>query len=182
MVADDDSRSPAAASSTPIAANVPQFVQQPRNASKSKRKTLFISYAREDELIKDRVAKTLRTFPTLVEAVWDDSRIESGQPWREEIERAVAGSQLAICLVSTDFLDSRFIKTTEMPLLLEAKRRGELTIHWTLVQPCNYKDHEYFSDTQAIYSTTKPLSGLGKTELDAALVEICKKLETATTS
>ena len=53
---------------------------------------------------------------------WDDSRIRAGMVWREEIEKALASAQVALLMVSTDFLASDFVMrkdlSSTMPNLL----------------------------------------------------------------
>ncbi|MDA1055312.1 MAG: hypothetical protein O3C40_33240 [Planctomycetota bacterium] len=48
-----------------------------------------------------------------------------------------------------------------------------------LVKPCNFQAHPVFAEHQSIHPTSKPLASLNDSDLEAALVEICMKLETA---
>ncbi len=49
---------------------------------------------------------------------WDDSKIQSGQKWLDEIEKALSEATVAILLLSPDFFASDFISSKEVPKLL----------------------------------------------------------------
>ena len=51
--------------------------------------------------------------------VWDDTRIEPGQRWKEEISEAVRRTKIAVLVLTADFLASKFVREAELPLLLE---------------------------------------------------------------
>jgi hypothetical protein len=47
--------------------------------------------------------------------IWSDHEIPMGATWREEIEKALEWAQIAVLLVSSDFLASSFIEKNELP-------------------------------------------------------------------
>ena len=89
--------------------------------------TVFISYSHLDEGWKDRVQKQLKVLETAgIDLVtWEDRRISAGSDWRPEIEQAIDDCDVAVLLVSKNFLTSGFIMGNEVPALLQ--RRLELT-------------------------------------------------------
>jgi len=67
---------------------------------------IFISYSHRDEPWKERVARQLAVLAPGGLDAWDDLRIAAGADWRAEINGAIAECDLALLLVSANFLDS----------------------------------------------------------------------------
>ena len=96
---------------------------------------VFVSYSREDAAWMERFAVMLepeRRAHGL--EVWVDRRIETGREWRPEIEAAIARADVALLLVSPDFLGSAFIAEHELPALVA---RG-VPLACALVRACRY--------------------------------------------
>ena len=81
-------------------------------------------------------------------------------------------------LVSPDFLASDFIAENELPKLLAAAKRKDLTILRIFLKPCLYKETK-IKDYQAAHNISRPLAKLRGTARDTALVEICLKIKAA---
>ena len=103
---------------------------------------------------------------------WDDSRIQPGDIWLEEIERALARAQVALLLVSPDFLASDFIRRQELPCLLEAAQNDGLKILWVPLLPCSWKRFHQIEQYQAVIPVNKTLAEMGEVERDRAMVGI----------
>src|SRR2546425_10101985 len=84
---------------------------------------VFVSYSHKDQRWLDRLHVHLKPLERqgLVE-LWDDTRIAAGTIWRSEIKQAIDTAQVAVLLISADFLASDFIAADELPPLL---RRAE---------------------------------------------------------
>ena len=81
---------------------------------------IFISYSRKDQEFVTRLASDLNDHVT---GVWfDQSDIQAGQRWRDEIEEGVRGCKVVILVLSPDSAVSRYVQM-EINLALEKKKR-----------------------------------------------------------
>ena len=110
--------------------------------------------------------------------VWDDSRIQPGTNWREEIKDAISAARIALLLVSPDFLASDFIAENELPPLLEGAGQKGVIIFWVAVRESSYRKTP-IERYQAANDPSKPLATLRPADRDSELVRICERLETA---
>lgn len=107
--------------------------------------------------------------------IWSDHEIPVGAIWREEIEKALARTRIAVLLVSSDFLASGFIEKNELPPLLEAARTQGAHIFWIACRPCNVEDTE-IGKFQGANPPSKPLSALSKVAREKEMQRISQQL------
>ncbi|MBC1241153.1 toll/interleukin-1 receptor domain-containing protein [Nostoc sp. 2RC] len=143
------------------------------------RNQVFISYSHQDQQWLTKLQKHLKPMirnQTLV--VWDDTKIQPGAKWREEIKKALAAAKVAVLLVSPDFLASDFIADNELPPLLDAAEAEGLTIIWIPLTYSGYEETE-IEKYQSAHPPNQPLNSLNSGQEDRAWVNICKKIKTA---
>jgi len=138
-------------------------------------KPLFISYSHKDEKWLNELKVFLRPLEqnNLI-SIWDDSEIQPGDNWRDEIKNALFDAKLAILLVSQDFLNSEFISNNELPQLLDAAEQKGVKILWIAVRPCTVNDSEIIK-YQAVHKDP-PLTLLDPPHLETTLLEIYKAI------
>lgn len=121
---------------------------------------VFISYAHQDETFKDELATALSPLQRRrVIHAWQDRQIEPGDEWRTAIETAINECDLAVLLISPDFLASRFIQEAELPSLLQRREKRGLRILPIVVRPCLW-------DREPVLHGLQALPGRGKTIID----------------
>jgi hypothetical protein len=135
------------------------------------RDSVFVSYSRRDRRWLNELQTSLGALGDEVRSnVWDDSRISPAAEWRPEIDEALSTAAAAVLLLSEEFFASEFISKNELPLLMEAARRGELKLFPVVVSACSHG--EVTAVYQAVNDPAHPLDGLD----DAARVAVWKRL------
>ncbi len=87
-------------------------------------KRIFISYSHQDKAWKERLVKHLNVLALEGHySVWEDRQIKPGSEWLAEIEEALNQAQVAILMVSVDFLNSGFIRKQEIPRILDRRQK-----------------------------------------------------------
>src|SRR5690242_12769120 len=95
------------------------------------RPTVFISYSHQDRVWLERLNTMLAPLVrTGAVEFWWDGQIQAGEPWREEIDRAMVSARVAVLLVSAPFLASQFISTVELPYFIDAARGRHVKLLW----------------------------------------------------
>lgn len=148
-----------------------------KHRNKQQSRTIFLSYSHQDEPYKFEVLKTLKglshIFPDINFEVWSDERIRSGQTWLKEIEDALKRAEIAILLVSRDFLGSDFIMQREVPSLLEnAKKEG--TVLLNLIVGKSLFMHSKLCDFQCVNDPNEPLKSLSDHQKDVVFTKLAE--------
>lgn len=143
---------------------------------------VFISYSHKDRKWLERLQVFLKPLERegFVER-WDDTRIDPGGKWKDEIRKAVESSFAAILLISADFLASEFISTNELPpLLLAAKEKGLLILP-VLVTPCGFARTKGLSEFQAVTlkGDLKPLINMRTGDREALWDRVVETIQKA---
>jgi hypothetical protein len=93
--------------------------------------------------------------------VWDDTRIGAGQEWEREIGEAMSSAAVAVLMVSPDFLASKFVKTKEIPRLLQRREGEGMRVIPVIVRPCPWQRIPWLSAMQAPEGWATPSGGRG---------------------
>jgi tetratricopeptide (TPR) repeat protein len=145
--------------------------------SEQKRDKVFLSYSHKDKKWMEKLKILLKPLIKKGEIiVWDDSNIEAGQKWNDEIITALETTKIAVLLVSENFLASDFITDVELPALLNAAEKGECTLCWILISACLYEEYG-LNKFQAAHDIKRPLESLKPPEAQKTMAEIAREIK-----
>lgn len=135
------------------------------------RRKIFISYSHKDakwlQRIRGHLKSIEREHPI---EVWVDTRISPSSSWREEIQKSLSSTKVAVLLVSEEFLKSDFITTSGLsPLLSAAEKDGLLILGLILNSPASLT-----TDVPRFYAINpvNPLADMSQHEQEAMLLQL----------
>ncbi len=99
----------------------------------------FISYSFKDDHFKNELKshfKGLINNGTI--KAWDGKGILPGQDWDQEIKNKLKEADVILFLLSSDFMNSDYIKDVEIKNAIERHKRGEVRIVPVIIRPCDF--------------------------------------------
>ena len=142
--------------------------------------SIFISYSHKDRIWLDRLVTMLE--PLLRNysfSVWSDIDIDVGEKWRQEIQNNLESCDIAIMLVSPDFLASKFIMEIELPYILKNVQNENTLILWIPIRHALFEESGLI-EFQAVTNPNKPLASIKKSDADKVLTEVCRSISKLT--
>jgi hypothetical protein len=154
---------------------LPKVARQKYKSNEThERNKVFISYSHFD---KDYLKDVQRHFKPFLDQInfWDDTKIQPGQKWKQEIRNEINKTKVAVLLLSTDFLGSEFISTDELPPLLKAAEEDGAVILIVILKPCLFEDFEELNQYQAMNPPNLPISKMDENEKEELLVNLVRQ-------
>lgn len=147
---------------------------------KEKKPNAFISYSHNDLVYLKRLMVHLKPLERkgLVD-IWQDTKIKTGDRWEEEITKALSESNIAILLISADFMASDFIIENELPPILSKAEVKGTKILPVIVSPCRFSREESLNRFQAANNPNMPLSKMNISERETVYDMIAADIEIA---
>ncbi|XXT24844.1 toll/interleukin-1 receptor domain-containing protein [Sorangium sp. So ce429] len=140
------------------------------------RERLFIACSRQNAKWLERLKMHLVTFVRKDALdVWDETHIEAGTMWREEIAAAVSRSSLAVLLISVEFIASDLIASNVLPPILHAQSDRGLVVVPVFVSPCTLPDE--LRGFQGLNTLESSLEALPLVEADLVFLRLVKLIE-----
>jgi hypothetical protein len=138
---------------------------------------VVVIYSHQDRVWLERLNVHLR--PLVGKGaidLWADTRIGPGERWRSKIASALHGARAAILLVTADFIDSDFIRTEELPRLLEEAADGGCRILPVIVGPSLFQRFPELAGFQSVNPPNRPLIAMSKHEQEEVFLGLALEL------
>lgn len=138
---------------------------------------VFISYSHKDEKYKDQLVTQLKVL-NLAELLtwWDDRHIKPGENWYPEIEKAIESADVAILLISDNYLSSEFILSKEVPALLKKRAKKDLRVIPLIVWPCPWETIDWLSPIQVRPKDGRALSSMTEHQVKQDMASLAKEI------
>lgn len=138
---------------------------------------VFVSYAHEDEDLRDELAKHLRILVRQgVITDWHDRKITAGSEWKGEIDNHLNTSRVILLLISANFMDSDYCYDVEMKRALERHEAKEARVIPVILRSVYWKGSP-FAKLQALPKDAKPVTSWE--DRDAAFANIVEGIQAA---
>ena len=152
---------------------------RPQGNGDIQEKKIFISYCHDDKKWIEQLEKKISVLKYKKINYWYDKKIKPGDYWNLEIQKNIEKAHMTICLITENYLNSNFIRTREIPAIINKKKEG-MTIFPILLEDCSWKVVDWLNELQ-IYPD-KPLDSFSKDEQNQhfknIVADIAKKFET----
>jgi len=142
---------------------------------------IFISYSHKDEKFRDELITSLAGLQRRgIVDVWQDLPVEAGAEWSRSIQDAMNDCDLALLLVSPDYLASSFIQQAEQPKLLLGRQKLQTRVIPIIVRPCRWKSEPVLKTLQALPEEGKAVITFSEEtgERDLVWFDIAEAIET----
>ena len=142
------------------------------------KRRLFVSYSHSDKQFLDRLMIHLRPLERkgMVD-LWADTRITAGADWKAQISQSLAGANIAILMISADFLASDFISNNELPPLLAQAELAGTRIIPVILKPSGFQRDPVLSRFQAINDPKTPLIAMDEAARETLFAKIAELME-----
>jgi hypothetical protein len=157
--------------------------------------SIFICYAHQDNESSDRNERWLdrlqqQLAPLELEGqveIWSDKKLELGDDWHDKIQATLRQVKAAVLLVSPAFLSSKYIRNSELPVLLKQAKEAGVAILPVILRQCRWKETtfkyphsqegpEELSLSAIQVPTTEPLNSLSEHEQDDVLYRVTEAI------
>jgi hypothetical protein len=138
---------------------------------------VFISYSHKDEKEKNLLLDHLGILQHAHSVnIWSDNKIGAGANWQIDINIAIKRAKVAILLITTNFLTSKFILEEEMPRLLHRHNDKELVIVPIIARACAWRAVEWLAEINVRPKNGKPIWSDLESHVDEDLALIAEEV------
>jgi len=103
---------------------------------------------------------------------WNDTKLRWGENWLTELDKSLETANIAVLLISPNFLTSDIISKKEISSLLERYQNDGLVVIPVLVRPCPWTKVPWLAKIQVFPNDGEPLSKGSEIEIDKKLADL----------
>ncbi|WP_424961003.1 toll/interleukin-1 receptor domain-containing protein [Ekhidna sp.] len=142
--------------------------------------SVFISYSRADTDWLKQVDLYLKQLKHQHEfEFWDDTKIKPGEEWKLKINEYIDNCQVALLLVSANFLASEFINNEEVPEILRKAKKKGVKIFTLVIDICNFDDHSPLYKYHCLNKPDYPIEEMPEIDKKKLLVKMARQIRDA---
>ena len=141
--------------------------------------SIFIAYAHEDDLIRERLCVHLN--PLIKDGLihsWNDREITPGTDWRGAIDERLDSADIILLLISADFIHSEYCYDIEMNRAIEHHEAGTAYVIPVIVRACDWKGLR-FGGLNALPKNGSPIQKADSLDIastDIALTQVSQEI------
>ena len=139
-----------------------------------KQLSVFLSYSRKDEKLKDLLNKKLFALKRTGKiSVWHDKEIEGGSEWEKTIKEELKNADIILLLISPAFIASEYIMKVELQYALEKHELGKSKVIPVFLRKVNTEGMP-FEKLQGYISKERPIASFPEKEREKAFLDVVK--------
>jgi len=146
-------------------------VSDKMNHMTAQKKKIFISYCHKDKDWLSIIINYLKSLEYESIDIWFDKKIKTGEQWNPMIADAIQTSHMVICLISQDYLNSDFIRTKEVPGILNKQKEG-MIVFPVLIKNCTWKVISWLKNLQMFPGDGISLDDLEEKDRETMLITL----------
>lgn len=140
--------------------------------------SIFISYSRKNEREKNQLLghlKVLEGAAKILDILIDDE-IGPGAEWEVELNAAMQRADIALLLISVDYLNSRFIRERELPTLRRRHESGSLIVIPVLARACAWDQVTWLAHMNIRPRNAQPIWTDAGGRVDSKLAQLSEEI------
>lgn len=131
---------------------------------------IFFSYAHEDELLRNELAKHLNILQRQeIISAWHDRKITAGTEWEGQINSNLDSADIILLLVSSDFIASKYCYDVELKRAMERHESRKARVIPIILRPVQWS-RTSFSKLQVLPTDGQPITKWD--DLDSAFLNV----------
>ena len=139
---------------------------------------VFVSYSHTDARFLKRLLVHLRPLEADGRVTsWSDTQLSAGDDWQDRIKAEIEQCDVAVLLVSADFLASTFIVNDELPPILTAAEGRGLRVMSVILKPCRFSRTPALSRFHAVNAPSEPLISASEARQEEIYDSLAEQIE-----